>query len=141
MKRLFTSLLVLPLLVMQAAGDPPLIPRQVLLGNPKQAAPEISPDGKTVAYIAPDKNDVLQVWVKPVDGGDARMVTADKKRGIHQFMWSYLPDVLLYFQDNDGDENYHIYGVNLASKNVRDLTPWQGVRAQPVGGDRHFPNE
>src|SRR5262249_53393953 len=139
---LLVSLLVFPLFLTHAlAAEPPLIPRKVLLGNPKQAAPQLSPDGKTLAYIAPDKNDALQVWVKPVSGGDAHMVTAEKKRDIHVFLWTYMPDVLAYLQDNDGDENYHIYAVNLANKNVRDMTPFQGVRAQPVGTDRHFPTE
>jgi dipeptidyl aminopeptidase/acylaminoacyl peptidase len=142
MKRLLFSLLAVALLFIQAAAaEPPLIPRKVLLGNPKQAAPQLSPDGKTLAYIAPDKNDVLQVWVRPAAGGEARMVTTEKKRDIHVFLWTYMPDVLAYLQDNDGDENYHIYAVNLANKNVRDMTPWQGVRAQPVGTDRHFPTE
>ena len=32
-------------------------------------------------------------------------------------------------QDSDGDENFHVFGVDLVSGNVRDLTPFQGVRA------------
>ena len=43
---------------------PPLIPRDVLFGNPDKAGPQISPDGKHLAYLAPDKKNVLQVWVR-----------------------------------------------------------------------------
>ena len=135
--------IVVTLLVPAAlsAAEPKLIPRKTLFGNPVKAGPQISPDGKTLAYIAPDAKDVLQVWVRGIDEAEGRMVTADKKRGIRQFMWTQTPDTLAYFQDNDGDENYHVYSVNLKTKVVRDLTPFQGVRTMPVGVDKHFPNE
>jgi dipeptidyl aminopeptidase/acylaminoacyl peptidase len=120
---------------------PPLIPREVLFGNPVKASPQISPDGKRLAYVAPDKKNVLQVWVQTLGQDDARQVTDDRKRGIRIHQWTYAPDTLLYLQDNDGDENYHVYSVNLADNVVRDLTPFQGVRAQLLDPHRDFPNE
>jgi dipeptidyl aminopeptidase/acylaminoacyl peptidase len=119
----------------------PLIPRKVLFGNPTKATPLLSPDGKHLSFLAPDKNDVLQVWVQTVGKDDAKQVTADKKRGIRIYLWSYAPDVLLYMQDNDGDENYHLYSVDLKEDVVRDLTPFQGVRAQPIQLSPERPGE
>ena len=43
---------------------PPLIPRDVLFGNPDRAGPQISPDGQSIAYLRPDDKNVLQVWVR-----------------------------------------------------------------------------
>jgi dipeptidyl aminopeptidase/acylaminoacyl peptidase len=123
------------------ADQPPLIPRKVLFGNPVKAAPLISPDGKRLAYLAPDDRDVLQVWVQTVGKDDARKVTSDKKRGIRTHFWAYAPDTLLYMQDNDGDENFHLYAVDLKADKVRDLTPHKGVRATPIALDRHHPGE
>ncbi len=60
---------------------PPLIPREILFGNPERANPQISPDGKYLAYLAPDKKNVLQVWMRTVGAQDDKMLTADKKRG------------------------------------------------------------
>ena len=46
-------------LAARAADEPaylkgvPLIPRQILFGNPEKAAARISPDGKRLAYLAP----------------------------------------------------------------------------------------
>src|SRR5436305_7413671 len=120
---------------------PPLIPREVLFGNPVKAAPQISPDGKRLSYVAPDKKNVLQVWVQTLGQDDARQVTNDRKRGIRIHEWTYAPDTLLYLQDNDGDENFHVYAVNLADDSTRDLTPHKGVRAQLLGVHRDFPNE
>lgn len=120
---------------------PPLIPRHILFGNPERARPQLSPDGKYLAYIAPDSKDVLQVWVQTVGQTDDRQVTDDKKRGIRSYFWTYDGNHLIYMQDADGDENFHCYSVNIHSNQVRDLTPFQGVKAQPIDLDPEFPDE
>src|SRR5450759_5280807 len=120
---------------------PPLISRDILFGNPERASPKLSPDGQRLAWVAPDKQNVLQVWVKTVGKADDKMVTADKKRGIRQYFWAEDNKTLLYQQDNDGDENFHVYGVDLASGNVRDYTPFQGVRAGVADVNPDFPDE
>jgi dipeptidyl aminopeptidase/acylaminoacyl peptidase len=120
---------------------PPLIDREILFGNPEKTSPRLSPDGKYLAYIAPDKNNVLQVQLRTVGETDDRQLTADKKRGIRIFFWTYSGQELIYLQDTDGDENWHLFLVNIQSNLVRDLTPFQGVQAQPIALDRNFPNE
>jgi dipeptidyl aminopeptidase/acylaminoacyl peptidase len=145
MLRLFLVLAVPALLLLPAAvvrGElPPLIPRKVLFGNPTKAAPQIAPDGKHLAFLAPDDKDVLQVWVQTVGKDDAKKVTADKKRGIRVYQWTYAPDTLLYLQDHEGDENFHLYAVNVQDASVRNLTPFEKVRADIVGLSSHFPEE
>ncbi len=113
----------------------------MLFGNPVKASPRISPDGKRLSYLVPDKNNVLQVWIQTIGKDDARQVTSDKKRGIRMHMWTYEADTLLYLQDNEGDENFHVYSVNLATDKVRDLTPGAGVRAEIQGLHRDYPGE
>ena len=49
--------------------------------------------------------------------------------------------MLLYLQDTEGDENFHIYSVEVATKKVRDLTPFKGVRAQLLSLDWKYPEE
>jgi dipeptidyl aminopeptidase/acylaminoacyl peptidase len=120
---------------------PPLISRDLLFGNPERTSPSLSPDGTRLAWLAPDTNNVLQVWVKTVGKGDERIITADKKRGIRQYFWAKDNRNLIYLQDSDGDENFHAYGVDLDSGNVRDYTPFQGVRAQVTDLNPDFPNE
>ncbi|MEG4350855.1 S9 family peptidase [Microcoleus sp. LAD1_D3] len=120
---------------------PPLIQRQILFGNPEKTSPRLSPDGKYLAYIAPDENNVLQVQLRTVGQADDRQLTADKKRGIRIFFWTYSGEELIYLQDAEGDENWHLFSVNIQSNLVRDLTPFQGVQAQPIAFDRNFPNE
>src|SRR5207244_2015692 len=74
------ALAALALLAGPARAElPRLIPRKALFGNPVKAAPRISPDGKRLSFLAPDDNDVLQVWVQTIGKDDARQVTSDKK--------------------------------------------------------------
>lgn len=107
---------------------PPLIPREALFGNPDRLCVRISPDGRQLGCIAP-LNGVLNVWVRPVEGGGARAVTNDTHRGIREFSWAYDGRSLLYVQDRDGDENWHVYTVDLETGQARDLTPYEGVMA------------
>ena len=135
------ALLVCAFAVPARADTPSLIARDVLFGNPEKISPRLSPDGKRLAWIAPDKDNVLQVWVKTIGEDDDRIVTADRKRGIRMFFWAEDNRTIVYGQDTDGDENYHLYGVDLASRNVRDYTPFQGVRATLQAIDPAFANE
>ncbi|MDY3558868.1 S9 family peptidase [Gemmata sp. JC673] len=127
-----------------SAEAPPLIPRDVLFGNPDRTAPQISPDGKHLAYLAPDAKNVLQVWVRshPPQPGkpDDRAVTSDEKRGIRRYYWAHDGKHLLYLQDKGGDENFHLYATELATGKTRDLTPFDGVRVEGVDLDEHNPD-
>ncbi len=120
---------------------PTLIPREILYGNPSRTSPQVSPDGKYIAYIAPDDKNILQVWLGEIELEEAKKLTDDKKRGIRAFFWTYNPEQLIYLQDTDGDENFHLYSVNINSNIVRDLTPFQGVTAQVIGLEPEFPDE
>lgn len=122
-------------------APPPLIPRDVLFGNPERAAAQLSPDGKYLAYLAPDAKNVLQVWVRPLDQKEARQLTNDPKRGIRQYYWTHDGVHLLYLQDTDGDENFHLYAVDVAKGQTRELTPFKGVRVQGVDLSRDHPDE
>jgi len=117
----------------------PLIPRTVLFGNPEKASPKISPDGTQLAYLAP-VDGVLNVWVRTLGQTDDRAVTADKKRGIRNFLWQYDNKHLLYLQDAGGDENWRLYQTDVASKQTKDLTPFEKVRVDLVAYDWRKPD-
>lgn len=120
---------------------PPLIPRQVLFGNPERIGPRLSPDGRRLAWIAPDAG-VLNLWVAPVGRmEEATVVTDDRDRGIRSFFWAHDNRHLLYIQDQGGDENWRLFGVDLVEGGIRDLTPFDGVQAQVIAVDKRFPDE
>lgn len=118
----------------------PLIPLEVLFGNPEKMSPQISPDGSRMAYIAPDEG-VLNVWVGTTGQDDYRPVTKDRDRGVRFFLWAHDNRHLLYIQDQGGDENWRVYTVDLNTGDVVDRTPFEGVQARIQAHSKHFPHE
>ena len=112
-----------------AVAPPPLIPRQMLFGNPERAAGQISPGGKWLGYVAPDEG-VLNVFIAPREHPEqAKVITHDRKRGVRNFFFAYDGRHVLYPQDEGGNENFHIYSVDLDSGKQIDLTPFKNARA------------
>ncbi len=119
---------------MPAINTSPLIPRGDLFGNPTRAAGKISPDGQWLSWLAP-KDGVLNIWMAPADNPDqAKAMTDATDRPIRQYFWSPDSQSLLYIQDKGGDENFLLYGVNIASGEETTLTPFENTRVDIVGG-------
>jgi dipeptidyl aminopeptidase/acylaminoacyl peptidase len=120
---------------------PPLIPREDLFGNPDKADAQISPNGKWLAWLAP-VHGVLNVWVAPIgDPAAAVPITADTKRGIRIYLWAFDGVHLAYMQDEGGNENWHVYAVNVEKRTAKDLTPFPDVRAVLAGRSRKVREE
>ncbi|HEX2275225.1 MAG TPA: hypothetical protein VHG90_15260, partial [Acidimicrobiales bacterium] len=119
--------------------DVPLVPREVLFGNPERMSPRISPEGSRLAWIAPDEG-VLNVWVGSIGDAEARPVTRDRDRGIRSFFWAHDRRHLVYSQDKGGDENWRLYDVDLETDEIRDLTPFEQVQARVEDADKRFPD-
>ncbi|MEN8006159.1 MAG: S9 family peptidase [Candidatus Krumholzibacteriota bacterium] len=124
--------------VAEVATEPaPLVDRELFFGDPEISGSQLSPDGKWMSFIKPYEG-ARNIWVKAADEpfASARPVTADE-RPVPGYFWSRDSRYLLYVQDKDGDENFHVWAVDpagdAAEKGVpaaRNLTPVDGVRAR-----------
>ncbi|MEV6984758.1 prolyl oligopeptidase family serine peptidase [Sphaerisporangium sp. NPDC051017] len=103
-----------------------LIDVEEFFADPEFSGASISPDGTRIAYLAP-AHGRLNVWVRGLDEGheDAVCVTRDARRGIKMYYWTEDPRWLLYLQDTDGNEDWHLYRVDLEAPETPavDLTP------------------
>jgi len=118
-----------------------LISRQVLFGNPDKSSARLSPDGTKLSYLAPHEG-VMNLFVGPVDDPSAaKPVTHEKDRGVRSYFWAYDNQHLLYPQDKKGDEDWHIYSVDLTSGETKDLTPYDKVAAQVDGVSDKIPQD
>jgi len=162
MNKLFTRTLCLALLAASlgvqgkdkkapaaAGGQPPIIDRELIFGNPEIAGSELSPDGKYLAFLKPWK-DTRNVYVKGVDEpfSAAHLLTTETKRPIAGFFWTWDSKQIVYVKDHDGDENYNVYAVDPAAKAAagqdapasRDLTGLKGVRVIPYELPKNEPD-
>ncbi|AHG93304.1 peptidase S9 prolyl oligopeptidase (plasmid) [Gemmatirosa kalamazoonensis] len=119
---------------------PPLIPRETLFGNPEGDSARVSPDGARLAYLAPHDGK-QSVWVRTIGARDDRVVAHDPVRPLPWATWQGDGRHILYLQDRAGDENYHLYQVDLEGGAPRDLTPGEHLRALPLALDARFPQE
>ena len=111
----------------------PLIERAKLFGNPVKANGRISPDGKWLSWTAP-RDGVLNIWIAPVGNPDAaKPLTDERERPVRQYFWTPDSTQVLYIQDKGGDENFLLYGVNVASGKQTTLTPFTKTRVEVVG--------
>ncbi len=122
----------------KSMAAPPLIDREILLGNPEIAGGQLSPDGKFISFMKPYKG-VLNIYVKKIEEPfeNARQLT-NNERPVGGYFWTYDGKYILYVKDKGGDENYNIYAVNPTDEAdkttgvpvARNLTPNDKVRAE-----------
>lgn len=123
------------------ADMPDVIERDVLFGNPDRVSIRVSPDGQKLAWLAPH-NGVLNIFVGPVDDPDAaEPVTDVSDEPIENFQWTYTSDDILYSQDQDGNEQFHVYRVDLQTNDTKDLTPIDGIQARIEQLSPEHPNK
>jgi len=115
----------------QKSGPIPLkIPVRDFFKNPESRGYLLSPDGKTLSYLAPWESR-MNIWIRPTAGGDAKRITSEKDRDIREYFWKGNGFVI-YAQDNKGDENFHLFRVDLKTSAIKDLTPFPKVRADLI---------
>jgi len=113
-----------------AAEPPPKIPLRDFFKNPLSSSYLLSPDGNTLSYLAPWETR-MNIFVRPTAGGEAKRITSDKERDIRDYFWKGNQFVV-YAQDSKGDENFHLFRIDLKTGEVKDLTQFPKVRAELV---------
>ncbi|WP_417935087.1 prolyl oligopeptidase family serine peptidase [Flagellimonas eckloniae] len=97
--------------------------------NPKAFTFRFSPDGKYLSYRESDENGKQHIYVKNLATDEIKRAIEEKEELVRQYGW-LNNGRLFYAMDKGGDENYHIYAVDLDGSNLKDLTPFDGVRAE-----------
>ncbi len=120
-----------------AADDAP-IPVRDFFRNPERGLFRISPDGKTLAFMQPFERR-MNIYVQPLAGGEPVRLTNETARDIPNHFWKG-PNRLVYVKDFGGDENFHVVAVTKDGSGSKDLTPFDGVRAQMIDDLRDFPD-
>jgi dipeptidyl aminopeptidase/acylaminoacyl peptidase len=110
---------------------PPLLPRAALFTDPARLHPQVAPDGARLGWLEPDGRGILQVQVGALDGSGGKPVTAEL-RPVRKWLWSADGREVLFLQDTLGEENDHLFSADLATGQLRDLTPLRGVRTDGV---------
>jgi dipeptidyl aminopeptidase/acylaminoacyl peptidase len=125
-----------------AAQQADLVARRVYFDNPDYGSVRVSPDGQTLAFLAPIDG-VRNLWVTPVsDLAAAGPVTRATDRNLASyFRWAHTNRHLVYFQERDGDENWRASSVDTVSGAIVPLSPERGVKSFLQKVDHKFPDQ
>ena len=109
----------------------PIIPLENFFKNPEKSSFQISPNGQFISYMKPweEGNRRMNVYVKPFDSEKEIRITNAKKRSLYGYFW-LNNNRIAYVQDKGGDENIHIYAVDIDGSNDIDLTPFENIQAR-----------
>jgi len=108
-----------------------IIPLEDFFRNPEMSSFQLSPNGKYISYMKPweDGNRMMNVYVRPIDSDEEVRITGASKRSLYGYFW-LNENRIAYVQDEGGDENIHIYAVNIDGSNNIDLTPFENIQAR-----------
>jgi dipeptidyl aminopeptidase/acylaminoacyl peptidase len=120
-----------------ASNDP--IPMRDFFRHPERAYYRISGDGKTLSFMQPWERR-MNIFVQPLGSSDEPVrVTSEKDRDIPNYFWKGA-DRIVYTKDFGGDENDHIVVVDRKGGEPKDVTPFNGVKAQIIDPLDEFPD-
>lgn len=119
-------LILISITSLKTMGQTKQIPMKDFFKNPEVAGFSISPDGNYLAYVKPFENR-LNIFVKKIGEEKETRLTEAKERDITSFFWKGKR--IIFLQDKGGDENFHLFVVDINGKNLKDLTPYNKVTA------------
>ena len=107
------------------------IPLEDFFKNPEMSSFQLSPEGNYISYMKPweDGNRMMNVYIRPIDSENEVRITGASERSLYGYFW-LNENRIAYVQDKGGDENIHIYAVNIDGSNNIDLTPFENIQAR-----------
>jgi len=88
---------------------------------------KLSPDGVYISYMKRRETGERDVYLKNTETQKETLLIKQEEDLIRVHFWA-SNDRILYVQDKGGDENYHVFGVDVDGGNKQELTPFDGVK-------------
>jgi dipeptidyl aminopeptidase/acylaminoacyl peptidase len=99
--------------------------------KPSQSSFQFSPDGKFVSYKQREEDGKSHVYIKNTENDKIIRVIEEKEELIRGYGWAN-ENRLIYIMDKGGNENYHLFAVDIDGNNQVELTPFDDVRVSII---------
>ncbi len=106
------------------------IPLRDFFKNPEKTFYRVSPNGKYISFLAPF-NDRLNIFIQQIGSEESMRLTSVTDRDISGYIWGN-DNTIIFTRDNSGDENFHLFSVDIEGINLKDLTPFENVRVNLI---------
>ncbi|EMY80449.1 amino/aminoacylpeptidase, esterase/lipase superfamily protein [Psychroflexus gondwanensis ACAM 44] len=90
---------------------------------------QLSPDGTYMSYREKDDNLKNHVYVKNIKTNQVKRVITEAEELIRGYGWAN-ENRLIYIMDKGGNEDYHLFAVDIDGNNQKELTPYDGVKVE-----------
>lgn len=95
--------------------------------KPASSSFQLSPKGTYMSYREKDENLKNHVYVKNIKTNAVKRVINEGEELIRGYGWAN-DNRLIYVMDKGGNEDYHLFAVDVDGSNDKELTPYQGVK-------------
>lgn len=100
------------------------IPREWLFGHPEKTLPKLSPNGQYISYLEAYHQN-LRLIIESLDKNSNKIIlqTNPEKNSIEDYVWAYTHNHIIYWHDEQGDENWALFSIDITSQKIVRLTP------------------
>jgi dipeptidyl aminopeptidase/acylaminoacyl peptidase len=95
--------------------------------KPSSSAFQLSPEGTYMSYREKDENLKNHVYVKNTKTEETKRVITEGEELVRGYGWAN-DNRLIYVMDKGGNEDYHLFAVDVDGSNEKELTPYEGVK-------------
>ena len=95
--------------------------------NPEAYSFKLSPNGKFISYMKRDEEGKNNLFIKNIESETEKMIVKEGEDVIKGYFWA-TNSRLLYLEDKGGNENFHVFGVDIDGQNKKELTPFDDVK-------------
>jgi len=99
--------------------------------KPNSSSFKLSPNGRYMSFRKKDEKLKNHVFVKNIASGEEQRIIIEGEELIRGYGWAN-DDRLIYVMDKGGDEDYHLFAVNVDGSNQKELTPYEGVKVEII---------
>lgn len=125
---------------MDTCEDVELIPREIFFVQGATKSVKISPDGKRISFLKPYEG-ISNIWIQNSNDQEEAIVVTKSPYPIRRYYWAQNNEQILFLRDFGGDENYHLYSLDLKNLKTIDLTPYDKVQARLMQKSEEYPDE
>ena len=97
--------------------------------KPASSSFQLSPNGTFMSYREKDENLKNHVYVKNIQTDEVKRVITEGEELVRGYGWAN-DNRLIYVMDKGGNEDYHLFAVDVDGSNEKELTPYEGVRVE-----------
>lgn len=97
--------------------------------KPASSSFQLSPNGTYMSYREKDDHLKNHVYVKNIQSGDVKRVITEGEELVRGYGWAN-DGRLIYVMDKGGNEDYHMFAVDVDGSNEKELTPYEGVKVE-----------